>query len=174
MDAPKVTKIGFIGLGQMGKHIAKNLMGEDVELTVCDINQTQFASFREAGAKATADAQDLAGCELIFLCLPGDEAVKEVLTGGRGLLPRFTQGQMVVDLSTITYTATIELAAMLAEKGVAFLDAPVSGMEARAKDATLSVMAGGQASDFARIEPYLQRIGSKILHMGPVGSGQLT
>ena len=174
MDTEKMTKIGFIGLGQMGKHIAKNLMGERVELTVCDISQAHFASFREAGAKATANAQDLAGCELIFLCLPGDEAVKDALTGDKGLLPLFTQGQMVVDLSTITYTATVELAAMLAEKGVAFLDSPVSGMEARAQDATLSIMAGGTAKDFARAEPYLHRIGNKILHMGPVGSGQLT
>jgi len=174
MGAKNVTKIACIGLGQMGKHIAKNLMGEDVELTVCDLSQTQFAVFREAGAKATVAVQDVAGCACIFLCLPGDEAVREVLLGEKGLLPLFTQGQTVVDLSTITYTATLELAAVLAEKGVAFLDAPVSGMEARAKDATLSVMVGGSAKDFARIEPYLKRIGSKILHMGPVGSGQLT
>jgi len=174
VDAKKGIKLGFIGLGQMGKHIAKNLMGEDVALTVCDTSQAQFAPFREFGAKATSLVQDLAECELIFLCLPGDAAVKVVLTGEKGLLPLFTQGQMVVDLSTITYTATIEFAAMLAEKGVAFLDAPVSGMEARAKDATLSVMVGGSAKDFTRAEPYLKRIGNKILHMGPVGSGQLT
>lgn len=177
MPAPKANKVntlGFIGLGQMGKHIAKNLMGEGVALTVCDTSQTQFASFRKAGAKTTRHTQDLAGCDIIFLCLPGDEAVRAALTGEKGLLPLFTRGQTVVDLSTITYTATIELAASLAEKGVAFLDAPVSGMEARAREATLSVMVGGPAKDFARIEPYLKRIGSKILHMGPVGSGQLT
>ncbi|MDR0467049.1 MAG: NAD(P)-dependent oxidoreductase [Deltaproteobacteria bacterium] len=174
MAAQKVTEIGFVGLGQMGKHIAKNLMGEDVELTVCDISQDQFVSFREAGAKTTTSVQDLAGCDIIFLCLPEDEAVKAVLTGEKGLLPLFIQGQTVVDLSTITYTTTVELAASLAAKGVVFLDAPVSGMESRAKEATLSVMVGGSAKDLARIEPYLRRIGNKILHMGPTGSGQLT
>jgi len=174
MTAKKTSTIGFIGLGQMGKHIAKNLMGEGVDLTACDVSQAQFASFRKAGAKTTRNVQDLAGCDIIFLCLPGDKAVRETLTGAKGLLPLFTRGQMVVDLSTITYTATIELAATLEEKGVAFLDAPVSGMEARAKEATLSVMVGGTAKSFARIEPYLKRMGNKILHMGPVGSGQLT
>ena len=174
MAAKKVTKIGFIGLGQMGKHIAKNLMGEDVELTVCDTSQAQFAAFRAAGAKTTSKAQDLAGCDVIFLCLPGDDAVKAVLTGEKGLLPLLKRGQMVVDLSTITYTTTIELAVTLTEKGVAFLDAPISGMESRAKEATLSVMVGGPAKNFARIEPYLKRIGNKILHMGLTGSGQLT
>jgi len=174
MATPKMTKIGFIGLGQMGKHMAKNLMGEDVELTVCDISQAQFASFRAAGAKATDNVQDVAGCDIIFLALPEDEAVKTVLTGEKGLLPVSTPGQMVVDFSTITYTTTVELGAMLAAKGVIFLDAPVSGMEARAKEGTLSIMVGGSAKDLARIEPYLKRIGNKILHMGPVGSGQLT
>ena len=174
MAAKKVTQLGFIGLGQMGRHIAKNLMGEDVALTVCDTSQAHFASFRAAGAKTTSNAQDLAGCHVIFLCLPGDEAVKAVLTGEKGLLPLLTRGQIVVDLSTITYTTTIELAATLTEKGVAFLDAPISGMESRAKDATLSVMVGGLAKNFTRIEPYLKRIGNKLLHMGPVGSGQLT
>ena len=174
MAAKKMSKIGFIGLGQMGRHIAKNLMGENVELTVCDTSQAQFKAFRAAGAKTTSNAQDLAGCDIIFLCLPGDDAVKSVLTGEKGLLPLFMRGQAVVDLSTITYTTTITLAATLAAKGVAFLDAPISGMESRAKEATLSVMVGGQVKDFTRVEPYLKRIGNKILHMGPVGSGQLT
>jgi 3-hydroxyisobutyrate dehydrogenase-like beta-hydroxyacid dehydrogenase len=174
MAAQKVTKIGFIGLGQMGKHMAKNLMGKGVELTVCNRSQAHFASFREAGAKATTNVRDLAKCDMIFLCLPDDEAVSAVLTGEKGLLPLLTRGRIVVDCSTITYTTTVELAAMLAEKGVAFLDAPVSGMEARAKDGTLSIMVGGPAKSFARIEPYLKRMGSKILHMGPAGSGQLT
>ena len=173
MAAKRATTIGFIGLGQMGKHIAKNLMGEDVDLTVCNRSQAEFASFLRAGAKTTDNAQDLAGCDIVFLCLPGDESVKAVLTGEKGLLPLFTRGRIVVDLSTVSYTTTIELAATLAEKGVAFLDAPVSGMEARARDAALSVMVGGPAEDFARIEGYLQRIGNKILHMGPAGSGQL-
>jgi len=174
MPTPKVTKIGFIGLGQMGKHMAKNLMGEDVELTVCARSRTQFASFREVGANATDNVQHLAGCDIIFLSLPEDEAVKAVLTGEKGLLPVFTPGQMVVDFSTISYTATVELNAILAEKGVIFFDAPVSGMEARAQEGTLSIMVGGPAKDLARIEPYLKRIGNTILHMGPVGSGQLT
>jgi len=168
------TTIGFAGLGQMGKHMAKNLMGSDVELTVCATRPITFDEFQRLGAKTTIKAIELAGCDIIFLCLPGDTQVKGVLLGEGGMLPLLRKGQIVVDLSTITYAATKEIAAALQEKGVLFLDAPVSGMEARAKDATLSIMVGGKAEDLARIEPFLRRMGNNIQHMGDVGSGQLT
>ena len=166
--------IGFVGLGQMGKYMARNLMGPDVALTVCDISDAAFDDFRKAGGKCTRKAVDLAGSDIIFLSLPGDREVKAVLLGEGGLLPLLRRGQIVVDLSTITYAATRELAAALQEKGILFLDAPVSGMEARARDATLSIMVGGKAEDLARIEPLLKRMGNNIQHMGDVGAGQLT
>ncbi len=167
-------KIGFIGLGQMGKYMAKNIMGPDVELTVCDIATDSFASFQQAGAKTTCQANDLAGCDIIFISLPGDRQVKGVLLADNGLLSLLREGQIVVDLSTLTYAATKEIAQALEAKKVLFLDAPVSGMEARAKDATLSIMIGGRSEDLALVETYLKRMGNNLQHMGGIGSGQLT
>lgn len=174
MTSMTIRQIGFAGLGQMGKHMARNLMGPDVALTVCARTPQSLAPFRDAGVKTTTDPKDLAGCEVIFLCLPGDEAVKTVLLGQNGLLPLLRQGQTVVDMSTITYAATKEIAAALAGRGVSFLDAPVSGMESRAKEGTLSIMVGGDASVLDQVMPLLRRMGNTILHMGDAGSGQLT
>ncbi len=174
MSATKQKTIGFVGLGQMGKHMAKNLMGPDVSLIVTDLSQEHFAAYRKAGAKATANLKEIAEADIIFLSLPGDNAVKAVLLGEKGLLPLLRKGQIVVDLSTITYAATKEIAVALKEKGVEFMDAPVSGMEARAQDATLSIMAGGAKKTLTAVKPYFMRMGNKLLHMGDVGAGQLT
>jgi len=97
-----------------------------------------------------------------------------VLLGEKGLLPSLKKGQVVADLSTINYTASIEIAKVLAEKGVEFMDAPVSGMEARAIDGTLTVMCGGKKEVFELLLPYFKCIGNNILHMGTHGCGQLT
>ena len=100
--------------------------------------------------------------------------MQTVLFGEDGIIEHLRQGQTVVDLSTIAYGATIEIGRALEANGVAFLDAPISGMEARAVDGTLTVMCGGARDVFDRVKPYLDRIGNKILYMGPTGSGQLT
>src|SRR3954454_12700187 len=91
-----------------------------------------------------------------------------------GVIGRLRQGQTVVDLSTLGYKATVEIGQALEAKGVAFLDAPISGMEARAIEGTLTVMCGGDRAVFDRVKPYFECIGNKILYMGPTGSGQLT
>ena len=174
MSTGNVTRIGFVGLGQMGKHMARNLMGPDVALTVCDLREDEFPAFTKAGAQTTTKIKDLADNDIIFLCLPHDGAVRAAIFGDGGLLPRLRQGQTLVDFSTITYNATREIGAALAERGVDFLDAPISGMEARAKDGTLSIMVGGDAGVLERMTPYLNRMGNKVLHMGAVGAGQLT
>ena len=105
---------------------------------------------------------------------PNTEVVQSFLFGESGVIGRLRQGQTVVDLSTIGYNATVEIGRALEAKGVAFLDAPISGMEARAIEGTLTVMCGGERAVFDRVKPYLDRIGNKILYMGPTGSGQLT
>ena len=109
-----------------------------------------------------------------FLCLPNAAVVQQILLGEAGLLARLKPGQVVVDLSTITYSATAEIGRAAAARGVAFMDAPISGMEARAVDGTLTVMCGGERALFDRVKPLLDRIGTTILFMGPTGSGQLT
>ena len=167
-------KLGFVGLGQMGRPIAANLLRGGASMVVSDRSDRWFAEFRGKGAAGTTELADLAAADVIFLCLPSSAAVQGVLLGAGGLLDHLGQGQAVVDLSTITYAATLAIGRAAEAKGVAFLDAPISGMEARAVDATLTVMCGGAPDTFDRVKPLLDLIGNKILHMGPTGSGQLT
>ncbi len=166
-------KVGFVGLGQMGKPIAMNLLKSGAELTVCDTRTDVFAQFESRGARASTDLAALAGADVIFLSLPGAEVVEAVLLEPQGLHQHLRAGQTIVDTSTITYAATMTIARELAARGVDFLDAPVSGMEARAIDGTLTVMCGGDATVYQRVLPLLQLIGNKLLHMGGHGSGQL-
>ena len=168
-------RLGFAGLGQMGRPIALNLVGApDTELIVSDRRDDVFAAFRDRGVGGATDVRELAACDVVFLCLPNAAAVKDVLLGEAGLLDRLRPGSIVVDLSTIAHGATVEIGGAAEVRGVAFLDAPVSGMEARAIDGTLTVMCGGVRDAFDRVKPLLERIGTTILFMGPTGSGQLT
>lgn len=166
--------LGFVGLGQMGKPIALNLLRSGAPLAVVNRSPAAFPEFEARGARAGTDLAALAEADLIFLCLPGDDVVRATLFGRGGLAPHLRQGRIVVDLSTLTYNATTEIAARLDAAGVAFLDAPISGMEARAIDGTLTVMCGGARETFDHVKPYLDLIGNKILYLGPTGSGQLT
>ena len=167
-------RIGFVGLGQMGKPMAMNMLKSGAELTVHDLKGDVFPQFAQKGVRTTTNLADIAQAEIIFLSLPGTQAVQEVLLGRNGIIDQLASGQIVVDLSTMSYTATLELAKSLERRGAEFLDAPVSGMEARAEEGTLTVMCGGNEPTFARVRPFLQCIGNKILHMGGAGSGQLT
>lgn len=167
-------RIGFIGLGQMGKHMAMNMIKSKAEVVVNDLRTDSFAEFEKVGAKATSSLKEVAGNELIFLSLPNSQIVEKVVLGKDGLINSLKKGQIVVDLSTITYNTTIEIAERLCAVGVDFMDAPVSGMEARAADGTLTVMCGGKKEVFERVKPFLEYIGNKILYMGENGSGQLT
>jgi 3-hydroxyisobutyrate dehydrogenase-like beta-hydroxyacid dehydrogenase len=167
-------RLGFVGLGQMGRPIAHNLLKGGSELVVNDRSDRWFGEFREKGASGTMDAAELAGMDTIFLCLPSTQAVQSLLLGPGGLAERLQQGQTLVDLSTIGHGATVEIGRVLEARGVAFLDAPISGMEARAIDGTLTVMCGGAREVFDHVRPLLDLIGNKILYMGPTGSGQLT
>jgi 3-hydroxyisobutyrate dehydrogenase-like beta-hydroxyacid dehydrogenase len=166
--------IGFIGLGQMGRHIAANLLRTGESVLVSGRNPDVLAELRQRGAATTSTNNDLATCKLIFLCLPNGEVVRDVLLGKNGLVAGMTTGQIIVDLSTIDHRTTLELAERLSARSIGFLDAPISGMEARAADGTLTVMCGGDPQVFASVKPALETIGTKILHMGPSGSGQLT
>ena len=167
-------KLGFLGLGQMGRPIAHNLLRSGAELVVSDRDDRWFAEFEAKGASGTTMPAALVESDIVFLCLPSAAVVQQVLLGEAGLLARMKPGQVVVDLSTITYSATVEIGHTAATHGVAFLDAPISGMEARAVDGTLTVMCGGEQTVFDQVKPLLDHIGSKILFMGPTGSGQLT
>ena len=120
---------------------------------------------------ATTAVAETAKTDVIFLSLPNTEIVQNVIGG---LLPHLHEGQIIVDLSTIKYNATVELRKTLDEAGIEFLDAPVSGMESRAKDGTLTVMCGGKEEIFDKVKHYFDYIGNKVLYMGGSGAGQLT
>jgi 3-hydroxyisobutyrate dehydrogenase-like beta-hydroxyacid dehydrogenase len=167
-------RLGFIGLGQMGRPIAHNLLNSGADLIISSRTDRWFGEFRTRGAVATTNSAEMAEVDILFLCLPNTEVVQSFLFGESGVIGRLRQGQTVVDLSTIGYNATVEIGRALEVKGVAFLDAPISGMEARAIEGTLTVMCGGERAVFDRVKPYFDCIGNKILYMGPTGSGQLT
>lgn len=163
--------IAFIGLGTMGKYMALNLIKSGELIVVSDVVDKAFAEFTEKGVAATTAAAETAKADVIFLSLPNTEIVQNVIGG---LLPHLHEGQIIVDLSTIKYNATVELRKTLDEVGIEFLDAPVSGMESRAKDGTLTVMCGGKEEIFDKVKHYFDYIGNKVLYMGGSGAGQLT
>jgi 3-hydroxyisobutyrate dehydrogenase-like beta-hydroxyacid dehydrogenase len=153
--------------------MAMNLLKGGSQLTVCDVRTDAFAEFAQRGAKTTTNIGDLADADVIFLSLPDGDIVERVLLASP-LANRLRTGRMVVDTSTIAYATTMKIAEALTARGIDFLDAPVSGMEARAIDGTLTVMCGGDVAVFERVLPLLRLIGNKWLHMGGHGSGQLT
>ena len=163
--------VAFIGLGAMGKAMAVNMAKSGDLIVVNDVVDKAFPAFTELGISATTNAADTAKADIIFLSLPNTAIVQSVVNG---LKPLLHPGQTVVDLSTIKYNATLEIKDSLTAVGVDFLDAPVSGMESRAIDGTLTVMCGGEEAVFERVAPYLNYIGNKVLYMGGSGSGQLT
>jgi 3-hydroxyisobutyrate dehydrogenase-like beta-hydroxyacid dehydrogenase len=166
-------KIGFAGLGQMGRPIAANLAKSGAGIVATTRQAGPFDDLTAKGVEITADARQLAEADIVFLCLPDGKAVEEMLFGPDGLAPLLAPGRIVVDLGTSEYSRTIATARRLGEAGCGFLDAPVSGMEARAIDGTLTVMCGGDATVFDRVRPLFDCIGNKVLHVGPAGSGQL-
>ena len=167
-------KIGFIGLGQMGKPMAMNMLKSGAELIVGDANSASFPDFEKKGVTTTTDFARFSDRETVFLSLPDSGVVQEVVLGERGLINHLQKGKTIVDFSTITYSSTLEIARRLEERGINFLDAPVSGLESRAIDGTLTVMCGGKKNVFDAVKPYLECVGKTILHMGGSGNGQLT
>lgn len=165
--------IGFVGLGQMGAPIARNLLKGGLRVTVSGRHQAVLDEFRQSGASIAGDVAALAGADLVFLCLPDGPVVRDVLFGLAGLASHLSSGKIVVDLSTISHAETLEFGRALAHRGVEFVDAPISGMAARARDATLTVMCGGSRGAFDTVRPVLELIGNKILYLGESGSGQL-
>lgn len=158
---------GFVGLGQMGLPMAHRL-ARAAEVVACDRRERALEGMR------TVDAPSgLAGCEAVLLCLPGGAQVEDVLFGAGGLAGALPEGACVVDTSTTSHAGALRVGERLAARGIAFLDAPVSGMRARAEDGTLTMMVGGEAPVLERHRAALAAMASTILHVGPVGAGQL-
>ncbi|MCL1941670.1 MAG: NAD(P)-dependent oxidoreductase [Synergistaceae bacterium] len=170
-----IKKIGFIGLGVMGGPMSLNMAKKgSEEVIVYDVSAEAVKKCAEQGLTAAASVADVSKGDVIFLSLPDSEVVEKVLFSPGGVYENLKAGQIVVDLSTIKYSTTIEIDKKIKEKGAKFLDAPVSGMAARAIDADLAVMCGGDEDVFEKIRPFFERIGTNVVYMGKVGSGQFT
>ncbi|MBN1993169.1 MAG: NAD(P)-dependent oxidoreductase [Anaerolineae bacterium] len=166
-------KIGFIGLGIMGRSMASNILKAGFPLTVWNRTAGRTAPLVEAGAQAGSDPADVAArSDMIVICVSDTPDVEAVVLGERGVLAGVKTGSVVIDCSTISPSATRQLSAALAEKGAAMLDAPVSGGSEGAAQGTLSIMVGGEAETFERALPVLQAMGQKITHVGSSGAGQ--
>ncbi|MBP0622407.1 NAD(P)-dependent oxidoreductase [Cupriavidus consociatus] len=168
------TIVGFVGLGQMGKPMALNLVHADTDLLVTSKIQDAYPELQAAGATTADSLAGLADARIVFLSLPGTAAVLDVLFGDGGLVSLLRPGSIVVDTSTMEHGATMDIHARLSAAGIEFLDAPVSGMQSRAEAGTLTVMCGGSEKTFECVKPWLERMGNNILYMGEAGSGQLT
>jgi 3-hydroxyisobutyrate dehydrogenase-like beta-hydroxyacid dehydrogenase len=166
--------IGFVGLGQMGKPMALNLTKPYGSYVISDRRPDNFSEFAREGIKTTTNPADLAAAEILILSLPSTAIVTDYLFGLGGVAQHLRAGTIVVDTSTITYAATVEIGQRLAERNIGFVDAPVSGMQSRAEEATLTIMCGGDTEAFAKVEHLLRRMGNNILLMGASGAGQLT
>jgi 2-hydroxy-3-oxopropionate reductase len=167
-------RIGFIGLGIMGRPMAKNLIKAGYRLTVYD----KFAKCDDLtalGAEAAASNREVASnSDVIITMLPNSPHVKEAVLGEGGVIEGGRSGQIVVDMSSIAPAASQEVGAALKAKGIAFLDAPVSGGEPKAIDATLAIMVGGDQQTFDTVRPILEKMGSSVVLVGDIGAGNVT
>lgn len=167
-------KIGFIGLGIMGAPMAGHLIAGGHQAYVQTRSKVP-AEITEAGATVCATAAEVAAAaDVIFLMLPDTPDVEKVLFGAEGVASGLTPGKTVIDMSSISPIVTKDLAARIEALGCDYLDAPVSGGEVGAKAASLTIMVGGKAEVFTRIEPLFVLMGRNITHVGEVGAGQIT
>jgi 2-hydroxy-3-oxopropionate reductase len=167
-------KLGFIGLGIMGLPMALNLRRAGFTLAVFNRNRSRSAPLKDAGATVAASPRDVAaGADIVFICVTDTPDVEEVIFGAHGLIHGAKKGSVFVDMSTIAPGAARSIAKRLAEKGIGFIDAPVSGGEAGAIAGSLSIMAGGEAGAFARVKPYFEKMGKNIVLVGASGAGQV-
>ncbi len=167
-------KIGFIGLGIMGRPMAKNLLKAGYELVVYD----KFASttdFSDLGVYVGSSNADVASkSDVVITMLPNSPHVKEAVLGDQGILDGAHEGMILIDMSSIAPEATKEINSVIEKKGITMLDAPVSGGEPKAIDGTLAIMVGGQVSAFEKVKPILQIMGSSVVRIGDIGAGNIT
>jgi len=165
--------IGFIGLGIMGRPMAKNLIKAGYKLTVFD----KFAKFDDLvalGALGASSSKEVASkSDVVITMLPNSPHVKEVILGEGGVLEGSKSGQIVVDMSSIAPAVSQEIGEALKAKGIAFLDAPVSGGEPKAIDGTLAIMVGGDQKTFDTVKPILEKMGASVILVGGIGAGNV-
>lgn len=167
-------KIGFVGLGIMGRGMARNILRAGFPLTVWNRTAARMTELVTAGAAA---AQSPARCaqqsDIIITCVSDTPDVEQVILGENGIIHAAAPGSLVIDMSTISPQVTQQIAAALREKEIHMLDAPISGGSEGAAKGTLSIMVGGEATQVERAMPVLETMGKKITHVGGAGAGQM-
>ena len=168
------NRIGFVGLGIMGKPMARNLLKAGYALTVYSRRRESVEALIAEGAQGAYSLREVGERSTVVITMVTDTPdVQQVVLGSDGILGSLPSGGTIIDMSTISPTATREIAVATQTKGIHFLDAPVSGGEGGAIAGTLSIMVGGEASAFNTCLPILQAMGKNIIHVGPSGNGQL-
>ncbi len=168
-------RVGFVGLGIMGKPMARNLMEAGYDLVAYNRSRGPVDELAKDGASAAASPREVAeNSDIVVTMLPDSPDVRGVVTGEDGVLEGMGEGSLLVDMSTISPVVTEELAAEVKEKGASMLDAPVSGGDVGAIRGTLSIMVGGSEEDFERARPLFEAMGKTVVHVGGNGAGQVT
>jgi 2-hydroxy-3-oxopropionate reductase len=170
-----MAKIGFIGLGIMGKPMAKNLLKAGHDVVVYDVVPAGVQEVVAAGAKSANSSKAVAEqCAFIITMVPNSPHVKAAILGPNGVIEGAKAGALVVDMSSIDPTVSKEVGAELAKKQIRFVDAPVSGGEPKAIDGSLSIMCGGKKADFDEAFPILKCMGASVVLCGEIGAGNVT
>lgn len=168
------TKVGFVGLGEMGKGMAKNLVTKGFDLTVYDVSEEPVKELKQLGAKEAKSLKELAATtDVIFSMVRDDAQTEAVMWGKDGILDGIRSGSTIIINSTLTPSLVQKLAADAAKKGVGVLDSPVSGARTKAEAGTLTLLVGGDESLFKKMEPILKVVGQNIFYMGSVGMGEV-
>lgn len=169
-----MEKVGFIGLGIMGKAMAYHLLKAGYSLSVLEKNKAA-GELVAAGAQSFPTTKEIAGsCDIVITMVPDSPQVDEIVSGRDGVLEGIRQGALFIDMSTIAPSTAINIYRLLQEKGVEALDAPVSGGQVGAESASLSIMVGGNEQAFQRALPIFRAMGKNIVHIGEAGAGQMT
>ncbi len=167
-------KIGFIGMGIMGAGMARNLIDKGFDVTVWNRTPERMDTLIEAGATAATSPRDVAArTDIVMICVSDTPDVQQVVLGEDGCLEGLHSGSLVVDHSTISPSATLELAEAVEGKGSHWIDAPISGGSEGAAKGTLAIMVGGDSAQVERARPYLEAYGTTITHVGAQGAGQM-
>jgi 3-hydroxyisobutyrate dehydrogenase len=168
-------KIGFIGIGLMGRPMTLRLLAAGHEVTVWNRSREKLASVTEKGAKAADSPASVArAADIVMMCVTDQHAAEEVLFGSNAVASGGKAGSLVVDFSSIAPASAREFAARLAQKGIGLIDAPVSGGVAGAEQGTLAIMAGGKAEHIERARPVVMQLAQRFTRMGDSGAGQAT
>jgi 3-hydroxyisobutyrate dehydrogenase len=168
-----VDRIGFVGLGTMGAAMAANIRRAGFELSAWNRTPGRAAELAELGVVEAASPADVGrASDVVVVCVSDTPDVEAVLLGPGGVAEGLAPGDLVVDCSTIAPEATRRIAGTLRERGIGFVDAPVSGGSEGARNGTLTIFVGGEAAEVERARPVLEAMGRTITHFGPAGSGQ--